>query len=388
MDETSMFSILEHWKPLREILPAKDFLEEDDKYFPLFNFLYGLTEEEYQKLPARKNGEDTFLHPQNVVFNLKKAELKGGLILSIGLIHDLIEEKVDLFASKNKVNHKQLEDYGKKICLELRKKLRDFCSEDEIDIISKTIHLLTRQKKDFYYRSIANIFQHEDEKIKEMAIQVKLADRIHNILSIENFSEQERIYQCFKNIFILNNTKNFLLEKYGKKVFTYHLFSPTEKLFNKCCKATYDAFLTICHLVGNKGIQEVRSLIQMAFKKYVFEEFGLLEVGPVNEQQMHPFRLFQGVVLKYDKRLLLQWNEFNKMIEKEEKYCHKFFSKLNFTDEQISAIVDYKDAYALKEVVARLLYNHDYVLSGFLVSELDGDLIINKTLSDNSAKSV
>jgi len=38
----------------------------------------------------------------------------------------------------------------------------------------------------------------------------------------------------------------------------------TEKLFKKCGKATYDAFLTVCKLCEKKGIREIISTIQLA----------------------------------------------------------------------------------------------------------------------------
>jgi hypothetical protein len=51
-------------------------------------------------------------------------------------------------------------------------------------------------------------------------------------------------------------------------------------------------------------------------------------------------------------------------------YCKKFFPDYNFTEEQIRAIIDYKDSYSLKEVIAYLLYLPDYIVKGFLSSEL------------------
>ena len=49
------------------------------------------------------------------------------------------------------------------------------------------------------------------------------------------------------------------------------------------------------------------------------------------------------------------------------------FADFNFNEEQIKALVDYKDAYALKEVVAYLLYLPEYVVHRFLSSELTED---------------
>jgi len=43
-------------------------------------------------------------------------------------------------------------------------------------------------------------------------IMVKLADRMHNIQTIDNYADDEKLYQCFKNLFILNNAKQLLAE--------------------------------------------------------------------------------------------------------------------------------------------------------------------------------
>ena len=58
------------------------------------------------------------------------------------------------------------------------------------------------------------------------------------------------------------------------------------------------------------------------------------------------------------------------LTKKEKDYCKKFFADFNFNDNQLDAIIGYKDAYALKEVVARLLYKSNYLISGFGCSEL------------------
>jgi len=80
--------------------------------------------------------------------------------------------------------------------------------------------------------------------------------------------------------------------------------------------------------------------------------------------------LYQGVVRKYDARLHHEWEKFYSLKRAEMTYCRHFFSDYGFDKEQLQAILDYKDAFSLKEVVAYLLYKTDYVVSGFLCSEL------------------
>ena len=63
-------------------------------------------------------------------------------------------------------------------------------------------------------------------------------------------------------------------------------------------------------------------------------------------------RLFQGIVRKYDARLHHEWEKFESMKEAEYDYCRKFLQILNLLKKQIMALVDYKDAYSLKEVIA------------------------------------
>jgi len=216
------------------------------------------------------------------------------------------------------------------------------------------------------------MFQHQDEKIKEIAIQVKLADRTHNILSIECFGEEKRNYQCFKNLFILNNTKKYLLEDPARISYSRDI-PPTQLLFKRCAKATYDAYQRLCYLTMKKGIGDTKSMLQLAFKKFALEKEGVWEVTKADPEETHLMRLFHGIVRKYDARLHHEWDKFEAMKEAEYDYCRKFFADFNFTEEQIKALVDYKDAYSLKEVVAYLLYLPDYVIHRFLSSELTED---------------
>ena len=376
--ELQVFRIIEHWKPERKVI-APELLA--DKNYKLFNYLYSLTKKTYSKLPIRKNGEDPFIHPINLVLNLKAAKVIDEVTLSIALIHDLIEEEVDLFIQQNKLDEKdykaaeKVERYEQQFFDNFSKELISFCQESGVsipktEIVIETLRLLTRHKRHFYYTSIAEIFSCKNNEIKEKAIQIKLADRIHNVLTIEEFDETKRIYECFKNLFILNNTKKYLIDQYGDLKNFHENFSSTEKLFNKCCKATYDAFLTICNNCSSKNIEWAIPILQIAFKKFEFEVSGLREVTKLNQKEVHPIRLFQGVVRKYDCTLHKEIDKFNSLTKKEVDYCKKFFADYSYSKEQLKAIVDYKDAYSLKEVIASLLYIPNYFIHQFICSEL------------------
>ncbi|MBU0457480.1 MAG: hypothetical protein ABH824_06750 [Nanoarchaeota archaeon] len=381
--EYASFKYLEHWKKEDNLEKLKSSVSDDGLFY---SYLYKKVEELYSHLPLRKNRQETLTHPLNTVLALKNAKIYDEIILCVGLIHDFIEDNVDLYKITHEIEEddegiKYLDEYEINVLDKLEKELREFYKsnhienedkecEERVKLIIKTLKLLTRHKRDFYYRSISNIFQCEDEKAKEIAIQVKLADRMHNIQCIECFSEEKRIFQCFKNLFILNNTKNYLLEEANKNKESEEL-SPTQLLFKRCAKSTYDAFLTICNTCFAKGMGNTQSMIQLAFKKFAMEKSGVWEVTKVDKNETHLIKLFQGVIRKYDARLHHEWEKFNRMREVESNYCRNFFGDFRFTEEQIRAIIDYKDAYAMKEIIANLLYFPDYVLSKFLSSELN-----------------
>ncbi len=372
------YKVLEHWQPTHVVLPASALANPKDPLFPLFIHVYNLTHRLYSELPLRKNKEKAFIHPINIALDLQKAHIADMTTLCAGLLHDYVEEQLDHFAQEHTIPHnslgtKKLNAYERQAFTFLEQELLQFCQHNNTpsapvrDIIA-TLQLLTRHKRHFYYVYLSKIFTCSDQKRKEGAIQIKLADRTHNILSIECFNEEDRLYQCFKNFFILNNAKKFLLDKYGPGVFEE--INPTERLFNKCAKATYDAFLTICTLAAKKGIGDARSMIQLAFKKFAYEKSGLGSVTTADWKERHPLWLFQGIIRKYDARLHQEIKQFQTQKEKEMKYCAVFFADYHFTKEQLQAVLDYKDAYALKEATARLLYLPNYYITRFLCSEL------------------
>ncbi len=379
---------LQHWKPLSQCIPAEEIVVSSHHFFPLFSYCYTLAQELYRSLPPRKNGQDAFIHPLNVVWGLKKAHIDDPLTLAVGLLHDYVEERVDGYqrdnnVPKNKMGISLLDAYERKVFKELEQGLKQCCQQHQFSLTTTpaliaSLKLLTRHKRHFYYKSISAIFQCHDQELKEQAIQVKLADRLHNILCLDTFGEQERLYQCFKNLFILNNTKHFLLEEYGLEVIHGRVYSATEKLFNKCCRATYDAFVEVCQQSRRKNISEITSMLQLAFHKFALEKSGLWAVTQINDEEVHLLRLYQGVIRKYDARLHHEFQVYTQLKNKELKYCRDFFRDYHFTEQQLQAIISYKDAYALREVIAYLIYQPDYVVSKFLCSELSKEGRIKK----------
>lgn len=265
-----------------------------------------------------------------------------------------------------------MDRYEENLFASFAKEVLELCSKTKTPAgrctqIMEALHLLTKHKRHFYYRYISAIFNCRDPLLKERALQVKLADRMHNILCVDCFSGEERIYQCFKTLFILNNAKKYLLDLPTGKGLNP---AATRKLFKKCGKATYDAFLIICRQASPKEIAVVQAMVELAFHKFAIEKDGLRAVTDINEKEIHPLRLFQAVVRKYDARLTHEYAKYELMKRQEMAYCRRFFADYKFTPEQLQALIDYKDAYALKEVMARLLYDKKYVISGFLAQEL------------------
>ncbi len=386
--EHQAYEHLSHWEPVKRILPPESMLDPQDGWFGLFNWLYVKTRKLYYKVPVRRNGEDPFIHPLNTVLFLKKAKISDGITLCAGLIHDFVEEKVDLFKAAQNIADSsggklQLDRYEQEVFQELQQDTGQFFAKEGLpaekaDELLETVRLLTRHKRDFYYRSIAEIFNCRNPELKERAVQIKLADRMHNVQSIESFNQEERIYACFKTLFILNNAKKFLMDTYGEDYLLGRKYTPTEKLFNKCARAGYDAFLTICQLSRRKGIFSVVSLLQLAFRKFTLEKEGLWVVTAVDNAEVHPLRLYQGIVRKYDARLHHEWEQFRQMEQDEIEYCLTFFSDHAFSKEQLKEIVWYKDAFALKEVIAYMMYLPEYYVQRFICAELTGEGRIKK----------
>ncbi len=392
------FRTLKHHLPIREIKQSDYFVDKKSEYYPLFLHFYKKMEAFYEHLPRRKNGEAAFVHPINVIFALKQAEVTDDITFCVALLHDFLEEMVDVYKKNEGLKEDKegiplLDAYELKVADALEKELVGLVEKHNLDQqtvqqILKPVKLLTRHKRHFYLMSISGIFNYSGEEIiKQRAIQVKLADRTHNIMCIECFDEQGRLYQCFKNLFIINNAKKYLLDKYGgADAYVKRIDSPDEVLYNKCAKATFDAFQKIMYICTHKGIEEYKFILQLAFKKYKLSRDGIAAVTAMDPKENHPMRLFQGVVWKYDARLHHEWKKFDEIKLAEIAYVKEFFGDCNLTGEQLRAILDYKDAYALKEVVGQLVYDPPYYVQNFISSKLsnDGRIRYNKWLSSRS----
>ncbi len=389
--EQAAFARLQHWRATTTLYTPQELLDQNSSLFILFQHLYAKTKHEYEKLPPRKNGTNAFIHPLNVTHYLGKAGIRDPLTICVSMVHDLIEEKVDQYIREKRITltlqgRERVYGYEKKVMDEFHDDLLAFSNAHGLPAptireILSTLSLVTRSKNDYYYVYISSIFDHSDQKTRERALQVKLADRMHNVLTINCFDEQERIYQCFKSIFLLNNTKKLLLRQGITDI-----NNPLLQLFKKCNKATYEAFLTICHYSIKKGIFETISLVQLAFKKFAFEQSGLGEVTALDPKEIHPTRLFHGVIRKYNAYLYHEDEKFKAIVKNEREYCKRFFAEYRFTDAQIQAILDYKDAYSLKEFLAALLYNPDYVLKGFLTSSLTNKGRLSDSITKHTTK--
>ncbi|MBS3124474.1 hypothetical protein J4437_07655 [Candidatus Woesearchaeota archaeon] len=402
--EQMLFERINLWQPERQLEILEKNLIPNFSKSALLQKSKDISFEFYDKKPKRKNGEPSYIHPLNVVLNLNRVDIKDELTLSLGVLHDYVEDCIDeqiasglklnkelsLDKNNNQQEEKKLNTQNKIYeqeesqayhildqALELDTKILDETEKKKILIqkarIIEGVRLLSRKKKEGYYQYIANIFNSSDEDLKERVIMVKLADRIHNINCIEGFNEKQRLHECFKNLFILNNVKRFIFEKQKSGFLSLRFSSALQNLFTQCCKATFAAYLTLCDIAKSKGSRKVRLLIQLAFRKFAFEKGGLWEVTKPDPQEKHPLRLFQGVIRKYDAYLLKNYTDFEQREKDEREYCLKFFESCNLTEEEITAIIGYKDAYALKEIVVKLLYDEEYVMSGFLTTELSGE---------------
>ena len=159
---------LKHWKSSDIIPPVEVLFDKKDALYPLMVHIYNRTKGFYSRLPKRKNGQDSFIHPVNVVLGLKGAGIKDQITLAAGLLHDAVEERVDLYRDdenivEDKKGIKILDNYEIKVFEKVEKELKDFCKErkiksDNVNELISIVKLLTRHKRDFYYKSIFYIF--------------------------------------------------------------------------------------------------------------------------------------------------------------------------------------------------------------------------------------
>jgi hypothetical protein len=361
-----VFQEIEHWKPSNEIT-VNHLLNYSEPKNELLVFLYDLVKSE--NFPDRKDGKPHLVHPINVATYLQRAKADF-LDVAAGLIHDRLEDKIDAVIASSQVDDvAQLET---DLTTELEMMLLNKCQSLELPstfphALIATTELLTRYKRHNYYRSLGEMFSSDDSIIQERAIRVKLADRMHNIQCLSAFTENEKNYQAFKNLFIINNVKSYLMET--EQVTTEDLIltrrkNATKKMFRKCLKATYDAFLSICHDSLDKGIKDIEPYIQVFYHKYENQTKNMKQISDWDNKEAHPLKLFDGIVKKYDARLHKETAEFNRRQQREAKFCGELFSDFKFTPEQLKAIVDYKDAYLMKEVTGKF-YDEKFFVKNF-----------------------
>ncbi len=374
--EHLMFVMTDFLHPIEHILSAEELLDAPDE-IRLFNFLYDKTEKAYDCFPTRKDGTDPFLHPINVAYFLKEARA-GYLARCEGIAHDLIEESVDVYKDEHRIKDPlQLDEYETTFRQGLEAEIQAFLKPEFQGLgtqFMEGLGLLTRHKRERYYRSISSLFNYEgNPETHEGAVLCKLSDRTHAAGTLSTFDERERMYQCYKNLFILNNAKLYLRERgkiTGKDPVVPSPETSAEKMFRKCGKATYLALMEIHEEAGANLPVDIKARIRLAFDKYDYSAHGLSGVTHFNPEEKQLIRCFDGIVEMYDARLHGDKERFEEMRKVQREFLQKFLSGRRFNAGKIEKIIDYKDAGTLMNVIGRLLYDHDYVLGEFQCSKM------------------
>lgn len=383
-----VFDEVRIWEPLPDPVPVDRLVEGfgfEDRAF--IEAMYEMAARLYAKFPPRHNGQASFAHPTNVALFLVRARTQPHIIAA-GLLHDVIEDR--MVFEKAVAGHRDGERVERAIRGEFGEIVIEAASRTHFprDIAERLVEVvwtLTRHKSDLYYKSISGIFMHPDPSIRVAAALVKLADRMHNIQTIENYREDEQIYQCFKNIFILNNSKHLRVEMHARGLDT-RMAQSLEKMFKKCGKATFQALLRIDRRLGahlpdgtDAGTQahhlasmfSICSILALALRKFMLEIEGLWSVTEGSLDPGEPvFNLYHGIVKKYDHMLHHEDLQFREHVKREIAYCRATFADLALSDDQLLRAIRYKDALALMEVVGSLLYLDGYVIRGFQCSRM------------------
>jgi hypothetical protein len=369
----AVFEDVEIWRPWREPVPVERLTEGLDGVDERFVTLaYKLSQSFYADAKPRKNGEPAFTHPTNVALILKLASSQPHVIVA-GLMHDLMEDSIDREKAVGAASMPDLEAacrarFGSDV---IRIAERALFPRDIAERVVEVTWILTRHKADLYYKSISGIFTHTDPDVRTAAALVKLADRMHNIQTIENYADEEKLYQCFKNLFILNNAKQLVVEVRARGA-DPRMVATLSKLFKKNGKATFQAMLLMAHAADiEEALFPLVTYLTVALRKFVLEIQGLWRV---QEGALEPgapvWALYHGIVKKYDNRLHHEDAEYQAQNDSELAYFRSTFGSLGLPDEQLRRAIYYKDALALMEVVASLLYREDYVIRGFECSRL------------------
>jgi hypothetical protein len=333
---------------------------------------YAIAKRLYGSMKPRKNGQSAFTHPTNVAMYLKLAMAQPHVIAA-GLLHDVMEERVDFAKLDPGSAGRDLEGESRGVFVSDVLGISDDAGfpRDLAERVVEASWILTRHKSDLYYKSISGLFTHTDLSVRIVAALVKLADRMHNIQTIENYDDDEKLYQCFKNIFILNNAKQLVVEVLARG-WDKRMVSTIQKLFKKSGKATFQALLRMAH--GSDSDHRVFpavTYLALALRKFMLEYQGLWRVTDGTLEPGDPIsNLFHNIVKKYDHRLHHERAEFDAHTERELVFCRATFATLDLDESNLRRVIAHKDAMALVEVVASLLYREDYVIRGFECSRL------------------
>lgn len=395
LEEAEMTSIafedIEIWQPTKELLTldfllSQGYLESEKEALEI---LYDYTQSIYAGL-VRKNNEPAVFHALWTAYFVAKAGGDFSTVLA-ALLHDVIEEQVDRQIIENQLSDpKAIKNLEQQIYSELKdflqSHLKGLLSHRQITEVLKLVWLLTRLKKENYYESLRGIFCHSDTALKIKATVIKLADRLHNIWCLDCFSDLSYIlYQIYKNLFVLNNAKELLMELAGQSA-DLELLKLLAKLITKCGKGSYFAVdLFLGDRKRTSGNVELYIYLSLALRKYILRENGMWQA---TEQQLfyssHPSALFDGVLLKYHRKLQRQLDYFAEANNKERDYIRQYFQKLNLCEEELDNNVYLKDAMSLREIFASLMYLENYVITGFcFAKEKDGTIIELSPLFDD-----
>ena len=446
------------WQPWSYPVPVDVLVEgmsDVDRGFIMA--VYRLAQNLYGQIPMRKNGEAAFTHPTNVAMYLKRARCQP-YVIAAGLLHDFIEERVDLekAAIRSEIAARIKAEVTSRINARIRAELtasmnsfdvRDIAGADSTDRVEtarrqvrvdlatqtraaiaqpdasillndeigelvkqemgrvslsdlenairgdfgreinritdrtgfprhvaarvvETVWLLTRHKSDLYYRSISGIFINSDLTIRVAAALVKLADRMHNIQTIDNYESSEKLYQCFKNLFILNNSQQLLATR--SESMDWRMSYSLDKMFKKSGKALFEALHNLAHTAdSSQKVFKVVSYLALALRKYIHEQDGLARVNQECACPGAPVHaIFDGIVIKYDHRLHGEMDAFLQQQDRELGYMRATFGTLGLSDDDLREAVAYKDAMALLEVVGMLVYRKDFMILDFQCSAL------------------
>mgnify|MGYP000623614558 CR=1 FL=1 len=391
----SVFEEIKIWEPYPGVVPfdeiAFGFGAQDRKFLEA---CYDFARDFYKSIPPRKDGSDAFSHPTNVANYLRLARCTA-YVVAAGLLHDMLEEAVDrekehIKKSQNlDLSHSETERILDGYRAQFGEKVITFCSQSGFprelaERVVAIVETLTRHKSERYYKSISCIFNDPDESVRLGGALVKLADRMHNIQTIGIYPDEDKIYQCFKNIFILNQAKQMWnslramlrqaqagesgidIPTTEKKVYSL------EKLIKKCGKATFQALMRIDHPQNpSPRMFQLLTYLALALRKYILEEKALWKVTTVElKPGLRVQHLYDGIISKYDAKLHKKERVFKHAMKQELEYSKETFAELGLSEEELNEALHYKDAMALKEVVACFLYDERFVIAGFECSAM------------------